>query len=293
MRICVFVKPVHQTAFPLTPARGGTLDSYDRYAPLPNPTDEYALEMALSLREGTCDPGATVSLCSAGGPTACETVLRELLACGADRALWIRGTTADPDGEAVARSLLAAFRDHRFDVALFGVSDSDTDAGEVGPMFSALSGIAFLAPVTGLRPAAPGRLEVTRKEGRLREEFRVQTPICLGVLRGKPLRYPSYWGKRRAARAQILCLQPEPHTPRIERVKIAGSKPRRTSAEGQDPAATSADKIRQALGLSAGEAADGNRIEGTPEQVSRRILHVLERENLRVWDSATDGADPG
>ncbi len=293
MKICVFARPVHNSIFPLVPAPGGPLSACGGYTPIPNPMDEVALEMALSLREALGPTASTVTLCSAGEQAACESVLRELLACGADGAIWIPDSAGEPDGERVARNLRAAFRAQRFDLALFGFYDSDTEAGEVGPMFGVLSGIPYLGPAADIRPAGTHGLEVTLKEGRLREKVRVQTPVSIGVLRGKPLRYPSYRGRSMAARARIRCVEAPSYEPRVQRVKIAGSKPRRTGGQGLEPQADSADRIRQALGVSAPRAGDGNRIEGTPEQAARRILHVLERENLWVPGDTPGGRRSG
>jgi len=293
MKACVFVKPVHHPAFAVNVSPGGTLEAGSGSTPISNPLDEYALEMALSLRDGPGPSCVTVTLCSAGTRTNSEQILRDLLACGADQALWI-DAPEEPDGEVLVRHLVHAFQLHRFDLALFGVSDTDTEAGQAGPMFSALTGIPYLGSVVALRPGNKNAsLEITRKEGRLREEIRVELPVCLGVLRGSPLRYPSFWGKRRANRMEISSLCIPPHPPRIERRKISGAKPRRSSGNPEYTSTSSAERIRQALGVSPQKAPSENQIRGTPEQTARRILEALEREKLLRQEPPGTGEDPG
>jgi len=281
MKIWVFVKPVHHPAFPVFPPPDSTLGEVSGTTPVPNPADEQALEMALTLREkqGPCS-GTTVTLCSACERTSCENILRQLLACGADQALWVDLPPGEGCGEGTARNLAHAACLHGFDLGLFGVSDTDTEAGQVGPMFSAVSGIPFLSSVVDLRPGDAGSVEITRKEGRLREEIRTELPACLGVLRGGPLRYPSFWGKCRAGRAEIPCFRGRPQIRRVERLKITGAKPRRSSGVPEQDSVSSAERIRQTLGVSAGQRSIGNQIRGTPEQAARRILEALKGENL-------------
>jgi len=280
MKACVFVRPVHHPAFPLFPAAGAPLHRLPGYVPTANPPDEQALEMALRLREAGAFPDLAVALCSAGERAPCERVLRDLLACGADEALWIHTPGGPPDGEALARCLVRAVAGPGLDLALFGASDSDTEAGQTGPMFGALAGIPYFGSVVALRAGPAGSLEITRREGRLREDIRLRPPVCLGVLRGSALRYPSFWGKRRARAAVLPCLRTPPPPSRVERVKVTGGKPRRTAGPRDDVPAGSAERMRQALGVAARKAESAHQIRGTPEEAARRMMEVLAGEKI-------------
>lgn len=281
MRIVVFVRPVHNPAIRIEPVSTRVLQDLPGYQPIPNPMDELALEAALRLKESAPLP-VHVSVCSVGRDSS-RGVLEELLACGADQALCIEEPAWEPDGAVVAGSLRAFYGDEPFDLGLFGARDLDTDAGEVGPMFSALAGIPYIGSVVDVRWSGDCRIEVTRKQKRLREEIRVAFPACLGMQRGQPLRYPSFWGKLEAASTRIPVVPAgEPRRePRVERMKFTRSKPRKGSVANAYAASSSVDQMRQALGIGGGGAKqDDSLLTGNPGEMAARILAILKKEKL-------------
>src|SRR5215210_1449095 len=82
-----------------------------------NEPDAYALEEALRLRE---KHGGDVVVCAAG-PARVAQVIREALACGADRAIHVEDESLGRADAAVAASVLAdAMRGESFDMILTG-----------------------------------------------------------------------------------------------------------------------------------------------------------------------------
>jgi len=287
MRIVIFTRPLHNPAIQIEPASTRILEDLPGYQPIPNPMDELALEVALSMKEK--DPhSVTLTACSVGRE-ASRIVLREFLACGADEAVCIEEAGWEPDGAVVAACLNKFYRDEPFDLGLFGARDVDTGAGEVGPMFAALAGIPYVDSVVGVRWSGDRQVEVTRKQKRVREEIRFALPACLGIQRGTQLRYPSFWGKLEAEQARIRTVPAGDinREPRVERQKFTRSKPRKGSVAAEYAASSSVDRMRQALGMAgAGAKQKGDSLlKGEPEEVAKRILTILKREKAVDVDS--------
>ena len=282
MRIAVFVRPVQNPAVPIEPASTRVLEELVGYEPIPNPMDEFALEVALSLREKASLP-VTITACSVGRDSS-RKVLAEFLACGADEGVCIEEAGWEPDGAIVASRLSEFYRTAPFDLGLFGARDLDTGAGEVGPMFAALAGIPYIDSVVEVKWSGNRRIEVTRKQKRLREEIRVTLPACLGILRGDPLRYPSFWGKLEAdgSRIRTVSVDGVPREARVERKKFSRSKPKRGSVANAYAESRSVDQMRQALGIAGtgGRQKEDSFLKGDPEDVAERILTVLKKEKV-------------
>lgn len=250
---------------------------------MPDPLSEAALETALSLRDASPAP-AVVIACSAGSDP-CRAVLREALACGADEALWIECPTSEPDGRIVAAHLDAAFRGAPLDLGLFGARDLDTQAGQIGPMFSALAGVPFLDGVTEIAWADGMRIVATRSRGALQERILLSSPACVAIQRSRPLRYPTLEGKLRSERTPLLprAVEPGPVAPLVLRDRFAPPKPARATAAADYARSSSLDRIRQAYGMAgrAGFEASGTSPQHLrPAEAARRILEILTEERF-------------
>ncbi len=282
MRIVVFARPVQNPAVPVEPGSARTVDELPGYAPIPSPLDEVALEAALRLREQAGFP-ATVAACSVGTDAA-RKVLREFLACGADQAVCIEEAGWEPDGAVVAARLCEFHRTEPFDLGLFGERDLDTGAGEVGPMFAALTGLPYIDSVVGIRWSGERQIDVTRRQKRLREQIRVHLPACLGILRGAPLRYPSFWGKLEADAFTLRRVSfPEAcRDPRVERKKFTRSKPRKGSVAEAYAASKSVDQMRRALGITGagGKQNEDSFLKGEPEEIAGKVLEIMKEAKI-------------
>ena len=282
MRIVVFARPVQNPAIPVAPAPGRCVEELHGYSPIPNPMDEMALELALRLREQAASPAALLA-CSVGGEPG-RRVLLEFLACGADQGVCIEEACWEPDGAVVAGRLSEFYRAEPFDLGLFGARDLDTDAGEVGPMFAALTGMPYIESVIEARWSGNRQMDVVRKRKRLREEIRITLPACLGILRGAPLRYPSLWGKiaaeesgiRAVARSEVPC------EPRLERKKFTRSKPKKGSIANAYAESSSVDRMRQALGIggAGGKQKEDSFLKGDPKEVADRMIAILRKNKV-------------
>ncbi len=282
MRIVVFVRPVQNPAVQIEPSSTRVLEELQGYAPMPNPGDGLALEMALRLREQASFP-VRIEVCSVGGEWA-RKVLREFVACGADGAICIEEAGWEPDGAVTAACLSEFYRADPIDLCLFGARDLDTGAGEVGPMFAAFAGIPYIDSVVNAKWSEEGRLDVTRKEKRLREEIRVRLPACLGILRGASLRYPSFWGKLEAGASEIINRSPGDvqRTAKLERKKFSRPKPKRGSVANAYAESRSVDQMRQALGITGpgGQQAEDSVLKGDTKEAAERIVRILKEEKL-------------
>src|SRR2546423_14926091 len=98
--------------------------SYELYEP-----DAYALEEALRVRE---KHGGEAVVCSAG-PARVQTVIREALARGADRAIHVEhDSLGSADAFVLADALAAAMKDEKFDLVLTGLQSDDQGHGQTG-----------------------------------------------------------------------------------------------------------------------------------------------------------------
>ena len=282
MRIVVFARPVQNPAVGIESGATRVLEELSGYEPIPNPMDELALEVALSLREKASLP-VRIMACSVGRESS-RKVLTEFLSCGADEAVCIEEARWEPDGAVVAACLSELYSTAPFDLGLFGERDLDTGAGEVGRMFAALAGIPYVDSVVEVKWKGDRQIDVTRKQKRLREEIRVTLPACLGILRGDPLRYPSFWGKLEgdALRIRTVSAGGVLREPRLERKKFARPKPKKGSVANAYAESSSVDQMRQALGIAGagGQQKEDAFLKGDPEEVAERILEILKEEKV-------------
>ena len=101
-----------------------------------NPFDENAIEAAVRLKEAGL---ATEILAVTIGLPAAQDVLRQALAMGVDRALWVDSAeTLQP--LAIAKILRALVEREGAHLVLLGKQAIDDDAGQTGPMLAALLG---------------------------------------------------------------------------------------------------------------------------------------------------------
>ncbi|HID21488.1 MAG TPA: hypothetical protein EYP14_03700, partial [Planctomycetaceae bacterium] len=221
-----------------------------------------------------------VTVLSVGGE-ACETVLREFLACGADKAVWLEENRWEPDSGGIAERIAAYYRDHPFQLGLFGYMDSDIRSGHVGPMFAVLTGMPYAGPVIDVQWEGQ-EIIVWRRRKKRREKLRLTLPACLGILRGQPLRYHSLSGKLRAEETEILRLRPAEHlSPRLGRIRFTRPKPRKRSLASTRTEGSSLEKIQQALGLeSKGARRESSILTGDPEEAARKALELIRNEKI-------------
>jgi len=292
MRITVFARPVHHPAFPIQPGNTAGIEELPGYEPSPNPLDEIALEYALALKD-SAPSAVSIRICSVGGAAA-KAVLRDLMACGADEAVCLEADCWEPDRMLVSRRLSDYYRSEPFDLGLFGDRDLDTDTGQAGAMFSAITGVPYIDSVSEILWTGDRSIEVTRRRKRQCDRIRIMLPACLGILKGGQLRYPSFWDKVR--REQIVVrsipLASPDIAPLVVRNKFTRSKPRKGSSVSGYVDTSGADRIRQAMGMAGKSSAqkDDSLIkDASPDLAARKIIEIWKQEKVVDLGDTPDG----
>ena len=150
MKVVVCVKQVPDSTNVRIDPRTNTLQR-EGVESIVNPFDAYALEQALRVKDRT---GAEVTVVSMGPPQA-TAVLREALACGADRAVLVSsrafgGADTLATSYTLARAIRKACGDETPDLVLFGKQAIDGDTAQVGPGVSEFLGLPLVTYVKSL-----------------------------------------------------------------------------------------------------------------------------------------------
>jgi len=201
MKIIVCVKQVPAKDSPLRLNEDST---WVREADLSfeiNEPDAYALEEALQLKE---KHGGEVVACSIG-PARAQTVIREALAKGADRAIHIEedaGARLDSFGS--ARLLAEAIRAEQPDLIVTGLQSDDLGFGQTGVILAELLGLPHATIIMDVQ-VADGRMKVKRElEGGWFQWVEMPLPALLTIQSGiNKLRYATLKGIKGAKSKEI------------------------------------------------------------------------------------------
>jgi len=164
LKILVCISQAPDTTSKISFIDNDTRFNDDKVQFIVNPYDEwYALVRALEIKESL---GGHVSAISVGGP-ALETVIRKVLAIGADDAIRIDAEPSDSFG--VASAIAEYAKDKGYDLILTGKETIDYNGSEVGGMLAELLGLPFVSLASKLdlsegkvvlETAAEGGLEI-------------------------------------------------------------------------------------------------------------------------------------
>src|SRR5271167_1118857 len=136
MKILVCIKQVPQKDAPLKLNDSGTWIREDVSYEVNEP-DAYALEEGLRQKE---KHGGEVVVITAGPPRA-QSVLREALAKGADRAIHLEDNAfVGLDALNTARAFAAAIKDEKFDLIFTGLQSDDYGLAQVVVILAELGG---------------------------------------------------------------------------------------------------------------------------------------------------------
>ncbi|MCX7605204.1 MAG: electron transfer flavoprotein subunit beta/FixA family protein [Bryobacteraceae bacterium] len=207
MKILVAVKQVPARDLPVEPAPSGLWIAEAGLSYEMNEPDAYALEAALRLKESG---GGEVVAVSAG-PERVQSVLREALAKGADRAIHVaaEGEAAlGLDPVAAAALLEAAVREEQPDLVLTGLQSDDTGTGQTGVVLAARLGWPHATLVVAIEPGQ-GAVRARRElEGGWFQHVTLPLPAVLTVQSGiARLRYATLMGIKRAKTKEIRRLE--------------------------------------------------------------------------------------
>lgn len=200
MKIVVCVKQVPDTNEVKIDPVTGTLIR-DGVPSIMNPDDKAGLEVALQLKDTY---GAQVHVITMGLPQA-ETVLREALAMGADKAYLLTDRKlGGADTIATSTPLAAAIRKIGYDLIITGRQAIDGDTAQVGPQIAENLGIPNISYAEGITFDGNSSISVKRQYEDRYHIVKASLPCLITVLGeiSKP-RYMTPGGIRNAYESEI------------------------------------------------------------------------------------------
>ena len=136
MKIAVLVKQVFGSESALQITGDSKWVKEDNASFVMNSPDNYAIEEALIIKEKLGE-GEVVIVSQ--GPTRVQKVIREGLAKGADRGIHIEESgLIETDPLLIAKSIVSAIKDEKFDLILSGLQSDDTGMGQTGVLVGEL-----------------------------------------------------------------------------------------------------------------------------------------------------------
>ena len=145
----------------------------------PNPSDLNALEAALKLG----DSHAVTVLGYGGAPA--EDLLRDALAMGAPRALWVRDPALQHTDAAVLTRVVQCAVEYLggADLVLFGADVLDADLAQAAPRLAAALGAAYAEGAHGLRAGAGSAVQaIVWRDGAYRW-IETEPPAVISIAR--------------------------------------------------------------------------------------------------------------
>ncbi len=166
-----------------------------------NEPDAYALEAALRLKEQ--HTGEVVAL--SAGPARVQTVLREALAKGADRAIHLEDDSfATLDIYNTARLLAAGLKGEQFDLLLTGLQSDDVGAAQTGVILAELLGLPHATIIMDVQPQNGGIRVKRELEAGWFQNVEMPLPAVLAIQSGlAKLRYATLMGIKKAKTKEL------------------------------------------------------------------------------------------
>ncbi len=181
MKICVLIKQIPEREAALNINADKTWIEEGGLAFTASESDNYALEEALLLKEAS---GGEVVVCSLG-PDRAAQVLKDALAKGADRALFLRDDHFNQvDGQGSARIFARALKEEGCDLILLGLQADDTGEAQLGPLLAEQLDLPHVTLVVATE-LAEGRLRVKQEqESGWFQQLDIDLPALLTIQSG-------------------------------------------------------------------------------------------------------------
>lgn len=259
MRILSIVKQVPDSNAAIKVLPDGKGIDFAGLKLVPDPFDEFGIELAVQLREKRSDVTEIVAL-TFGSEKAAEA-LRVALAMGADVGVHINDPKLESKDEVFLAEVIAAAvkKDTAgFDLILCGKYNIDLDAGAVGPALAEFLGLPHVGAVTGLEIAADGKhFKARRRIEGAEEVVECDLPALLTIEKGlvEP-RYPSLPNLMKAKKKPVTVL---------------------TSAELPGLEASNAGVRFESIAPPPPRP-DCKFIEGEPPQIAKELVRLLREE---------------
>lgn len=215
-----------------------------------NESDAYALEEALQLKEKHSGEVVIVS----AGPERVGTTIREALAKGADRAIYIGcDDLSQRDALGTARLIAEAIRPENPDLVLTGLQSDDLGYGQTGVIVAELLGVPHATLILHVEKTDSG-LKVKRElESGWFQEIELPLPAALTIQSGgNKLRYATLMGIKKAKTKEMRVVQAADLAPAVAPVAmlegIALPKKQRSTqiipGDAKTAAATLVEKLK-------------------------------------------------
>ncbi len=209
MRILILVKqvPDSNATMKVLPDGSGIDPQGLKY--VPDPFDEFGIELGLQLREKRQDVTEVVALTL--GPDKASEALRIALAMGADSGIHLNDPKFESMNELFAAYVMAEAvkRDEQgFDLILCGKFTIDLDAGAVGPAMAEFLDLPHVGAVAALEVSDDGKSFTARRRIEGAEEVvACALPAVLTIEKGVvDPRYPSLPNLMKAKRKPVKVL---------------------------------------------------------------------------------------
>ncbi len=173
-----------------------------------NPFDEFAIELAVQLREKRKDVEAVTAL-AVGPPSAAEAI-RTALAVGADDGIHLQDEAFDQlDELRQARLIAAVVKDRGFSLIIRGKQEIDLDSGQLGPALAEALDLPHVGAVTALQLADDGaKASANRRVEGAEEIVEFSLPAVLTIDKGLvEMRYPSLPNLMKAKKKPLATLK--------------------------------------------------------------------------------------
>lgn len=194
MRILTIVKQVPDSSATIKIKPDGSDIETGGVKLVPDPFDEFGVELGLQLREKRSDVSEIVALTL--GPDKAAEALRVALAMGADSGIHINDPAFESRNELFFAYIIAEAvkKDAEgFELILCGKNNIDLDSGAVGPALAEFLELPHVGAVQGLEVADDGKSFVARRRIEGAEEVvECDLPALLTIEKGLvDARYPS------------------------------------------------------------------------------------------------------
>jgi electron transfer flavoprotein beta subunit len=245
MNIVVLVKHTFVSEFRPTITADGKAFEKQKLVYEMNDWDRYALEEAIKIKE---QKGGEVVAISVGKD--CDDTLRKCFALGADRAIKIPFDSID--SWQIAEVISEAIKAEKFDLILAGFQSQDLNNALVGPIVAGMLNLPYATAATSVK-FENNEVRIRRElEAGFQEEDTIPLPCLLSVQTG--INRPRYPSTRAVIKAR---------TKEIGEVSITSK--------------SSTFKIKR---LYFPAVKRGKTIEGSPEEVSTKLIEVLKGKGL-------------
>jgi electron transfer flavoprotein beta subunit len=182
MKIAVCVKQVPDSETRINLAAPAAQLDQTGFTRILNPYDAYAVEEAVKIKETGGE--VEITAITIGPETVKETLKKDCLAVGCDKALLITDPALDgADETTIATVLTAALKRDEYDLILFGIKAIDDDSGQVGIMVAEKLGLPHVSTITHLE-LGEGTLTAHREIEGGKEVVKASMPALLTCQKG-------------------------------------------------------------------------------------------------------------